>query len=264
MKLSHDSNQMINETANTSRPEPVRPTDEEMRLQALNRSKDKLLSIVGHDLRTSIGGVLSLSDMLEKKLAVGELQEARRLNGLIRRATLDADDLLKDLVAWTRKSRQDTHFHLMSVDLSELVESEVARLGGAAQQKRQRIEIEAHEIGIIRADPNMLRSILRNLLTNALKFSNPGDPITVRVQRRTGYWEFQVCDQGIGMSAEVQELLLKLDERKQRPGTAGETGSGFGLLLCEDFIQRHGGELSWESTPGAGSTFSFSIPELLG
>jgi len=264
MKLSQDSNPNTKRTTSSSNREPVPPTDEEIRLLALNRSKDKLLSIVCHDLRTSIGGVLTLSDMLEKRLAAGKLAGAQRLNGLIRRATLDADDLLKDLVAWTRKSGQNPNFHLRSVDLSELVQSEVLRLATAAQRKRQHIEIEALEIGIIRADPNMLRSILRNLLTNALKFSYPEEQITIRIERCPGYWQFQVCDKGVGMSPEVQDLLLKLDERKQRTGTAGETGSGFGLLLCHDFIHRHGGQLSWESILGQGSTFTFTIPELLG
>lgn len=240
------------------------PTDEEIRLQALNHSKDKLLSIVGHDLRTAIGGVLTISHMLEKRLEAGDLEEAQRMNGLIRRATRDADDLLKDLVAWTRKSGQDQHFRLESIDLSEIIEQEVDRLRSAAQQKKQRIKVVAYDTGIIRADPYMLRSIFRNLLTNAMKFSHQGGVIEVRIYRQPGLWEFQVCDSGLGMSNEVQDLLLKIDDRKQKSGTSGEFGSGFGLLLCEDFIQRHGGHLTWESTLGKGSTFSFTIPELLG
>ena len=240
------------------------PTDEEIRLQALNHSKDKLLSIVGHDLRTAIGGVLTISHMLEKRLEAGDLDEATRMNGLIRRATRDADDLLKDLVTWTRKSGQDQSFRLESIDITELIESEVSRLKSAAQQKKQRIKIDAYDNGIIRADPYMLSSIFRNLLNNAMKFSHQGGVIVVRVYRQPGLWEFQIRDSGIGMSAEVQDRLLKIDDRKQQAGTSGEYGSGFGLLLCEDFIQRHGGHLTWESTPGKGSTFSFTIPELLG
>lgn len=240
------------------------PTDEEIRLQALNHSKDKLLSIVGHDLRTAIGGVLTISHLLEKRLEAGDLDEAMRMNGLIRRATRDADDLLKDLVNWTRKSGKDQSFRLESLDISELIESEVDRLKSAAQHKKQRIKIDAYDTGIIRADPYMLRSIFRNLLTNAMKFSHRSGVILIRIYRQPGLWEFQIRDHGIGMSNDVQNLLLKIDDRKQQAGTAGEFGSGFGLLLCEDFIQRHGGHLTWESTPGKGSTFSFTIPELLG
>lgn len=240
------------------------PTDEEIRLQALNHTKDKLLTIVGHDLRTAIGGVLSISQMLEKRLQAGDVDEAKRLSGLIRRATHDADDLLNDLVAWIRKSGKDLHFRLESVDISDLVEAEIDRLKSAALRKGQSIKLEAHDTGIIRSDPNMLSSILRNLLTNALKFSYRGSEIIVRIYRQPGQWEFQISDSGIGMSNEVQDLLLKIDDRKQKTGTSGETGSGFGLLLCEDFIQRHGGHLTWESAPGKGSTFSFTIPELLG
>lgn len=240
------------------------PTDEEIRLRALNHSKDKLLSIVAHDLRTAIGGVLTISQMLEKRLEAGDVDEAKRLSGLVRRATRDADDLLSDLVAWTHKSGQDIHFRLESVEVLDLVHAEAERLKGAALRKGQDIEVTAYDSGIIRADPYMLSSIIRNLLTNALKFSYRGGKITLRIQRQPGQWEFKVCDNGIGMSPEVQELLLKIDDRKQQAGTSGETGSGFGLLLCDDFIQRHGGHLKWESTPGKGSIFSFTIPELLG
>lgn len=240
------------------------PTDEEIRLQALNHSKDKLLSIVGHDLRTAIGGVLTISHMLEKQIDTGDLDEAKRLNGLIRRATHDANDLLKDLVAWTRKSGQDQNFRLEAIDISELVEAEVERLKTTAQRKGQSIKVEAYDNGIIRADPYMLRSIFRNLLTNALKYSHHGGRVTVRIYRQPGLWEFQVRDNGVGMGREVQDILLKIDDRKQQTGTSGEMGSGFGLLLCEDFIQRHGGHLAWESTLGKGSTFSFTIPELIG
>jgi len=109
-----------------------------------------------------------------------------------------------------------------------------------------------------------LQAIFRNLLTNAIKFSDQGGEIKICIYRQPGLWEFQVKDKGVGMTEEVQSLVLKIDDRKQKSGTSGEMGSGFGLLLCEDFIQRHGGHLTWESALGEGTTFSFTIPELLG
>jgi signal transduction histidine kinase len=240
------------------------PTDEEIRLQALNHSKDKLLSIVGHDLRSAIGSVLGIVRMLDKRLEENDIEEAKRLSGLIYKASHDAEDLLKDLVAWTRNSGQELEFHLKSIDILELLETEVARLQTTAQQKKLRIKIEANDSGIIRADPFMLQAIFRNLLTNAMKFSHQDGEIKICIYRQPGLWEFQVKDHGIGMSEEVQSMLLKIDDRKQKSGTSGEMGSGFGLLLCEDFIQRHGGHLTWESALNKGSTFSFTIPELLG
>jgi signal transduction histidine kinase len=240
------------------------PTDEEIRLQALNHSKDKLLSIVGHDLRSAIGGVLGIVRMLDKRLEENNIEEAKRLSGLIYKASHDAEDLLKDLVAWTRSSGQELKFRLESIDIIELLETEIARLQTTAQQKKIRIQIDAKHSGTIRADPGMLQAIFRNLLTNAIKFSHEGGEIQVCIYHQLGLWKFQVKDQGIGMSEAVQSRLLKIDDRKQKSGTAGEVGSGLGLLLCEDFIQRHGGHLTWESTLGEGSTFSFTIPELLG
>ncbi len=240
------------------------PTDEEIRLQALNHTKDKLLSIVGHDLRSAIGGVIAIVNMLDKRLDSGDLEDAKRLSGLIRRASHDADDLLSDLVAWTRSSGQELHFRLESMDIVQLIQIEVDRLDSVVRRKNQRIQLEIRESGVIRADRYMLQAVIRNLLTNALKFSHPEGVVTIRLCRQPGLWEFQVCDKGVGMSREVQDLLLKVDDRKRQVGTSGESGSGFGLLLCEEFIQRHGGHLSWESAVGEGSTFSFTIPELLG
>ncbi len=240
------------------------PSDEEIRLRALNHSKDKLLSIVGHDLRSAIGGVLAIARMLDKRLEQNDIEDAKRLNGLIRKATHDANDLLSDLVAWTRHSGQELKFHLESIDILQLLDTELNRLRTSANQKNQRLKVNAYDSGMIRADPYMLQAIFRNLLTNAIKFSHQGGEIHICIYRQPGLWEFQIKDQGVGMSEEVQSLLLKIDDRKQKSGTSGETGSGFGLMLCDDFIQRHGGHLTWESALDIGSTFSFTIPELLG
>ncbi len=240
------------------------PTDEEIRLQALNHTKDKLLSILGHDLRSAIGGVSSLVGMLEKRLEAGDLVEAKRLCGLLHRSSSDADELLTDLVTWTRSQGQGIQFRLEAMDVVELVKVEVDRMMTTAQRKEVSMRIEEHHAGIIRADRYMLQAVFRNLLTNALKFSHRGGEVVVRIRRQPGLWQFEISDNGIGMSPEVQELLLKVDNRKQKVGTSGEAGSGFGLLLCEEFVQRHGGHLSWESALGKGSTFIFTIPELLG
>lgn len=240
------------------------PSDEEIRLRALNHTKDRLMSIVGHDLRTAIGGVLSLTTMLDKRIAEGDLEDAQRLNGLMRRTALDADDLLKDLVSWARTTHQEHEFQLESIEVGATISTEIERLKGLAMQKNQEIFLNVSDGGMIRADPYMLSSILRNLISNALKFSYVEGIVEVKAERKSGYWLFSIADTGIGMPEHIQELLLKIDERKRQTGTSGEKGSGFGLLLCEDFIARHGGKLTWTSSPGEGSTFSFTIPELIG
>lgn len=239
-------------------------SEAELRLQALNLSKDKLLSVVGHDLRSTIGGVTTLVHMLERKLDAGETTEVRRLSGLIRRAALDADELLTDLVDWTRSQGQDIPFRIAELDLSHLLRAEIERLRPSAEGKGLSFRMEAPDTARARADRNMLQAIVRNLLSNALKFSHPDGEVGVAVTRRPGEWLVEVSDSGVGMAPELQERILKIDSRKQRAGTAGETGSGFGLLLCEDFVQRHGGRLYWASSPGEGSTFGFTLPELVG
>ena len=119
----------------------VAPTDAEIRLQALNHTKDKLMSIVGHDLRTAIGGVVSLVDMMDRCLEANNLDEAKRLNGLIRRASCDADDLLNDLVTWTRSHGQNIEFRLEFLDVVELIETETARMRVPSLRKNQTIRV---------------------------------------------------------------------------------------------------------------------------
>ncbi len=152
--------------------------------------------------------------MLDKRLEAGDLEEAKRLSGLICRASHDADDLLSDLVAWTRSYGQNVSFRLESMDIVELMETEVSRLKSVAQRKNIRVRLEPYDTGLIRADRYMLQGIFQNLITNALKFSHEGGEVCIRVYRQPGLWEFQVCDKGMGMSAEVQERLLKIDSRK--------------------------------------------------
>ena len=240
------------------------PSDEEIRLRALKQTKDRLMSIVGHYLRTAVGGVRSLTSMLERRLEKGDIEDAQRLSGLLRRSALDADDLLKDLPPSARSTHEEHHFKLESLDLQGVIQAEADRLQSTAMQKNQQIILDTKDSGMVRADPFMLSAILRNLIGNALKFFYAGGKITIRTKREPGHWLINVSDRGIGMSEEIQALLLKIDKRKQQTGPKGEKGSGFGLLRCEDFVARHSGHLTWVSSPGEGSTFSFTIPELFG
>jgi len=240
------------------------PSDEEIRLRELNHSKDKLLSIVSHDLRSAVGCVGSLIEMLEEQLQAGNVDDAMRIAGLMRRSARDADEILDDLASWSRDQGTGIAFHLETLEIGPLIESEIERLRPVAARKEIRLEYVAPEATPLRGDAYLLRIILRNLLSNAIKYSPTGEAVRVEAERLPGEWRFRVTDRGMGMSAQVQELLLKIDNRKRVPGTAGEAGAGFGLLLCEEYVQRHGGRFFWESEPNRGSTFTFTIPDLIG
>lgn len=240
------------------------PSDEEIRLRELNHSKDKLLAIVSHDLRSAVGCIGSLIEMLEEQLQAGKIEDAMRIASLMRRSSRDADEILDDLASWTREQGMGMAFHLETVEIGPLIESEIERLRPVAGRKEIRLEYAAPLAAELRGDPYLLRVILRNLLSNAIKYSPTGETVRVEADRLAGEWRFRVIDHGIGMSAQVQDLLFKIDNRKRIPGTAGEPGAGFGLLLCEEYVQRHGGRLTWESEPNRGSTFAFTIPDLIG
>ncbi len=240
------------------------PSDEEIHLRELNHTKDRLLGLVTHDLRSAVGCFGSLIEMLEEQLERGDCGEAARITGIMRRSAGDADEILNDLVTWMRGQGQENAFHLEPIQIRSLVEGEMQRLAPVAARKDIRMECEAESGVELRGDGYMLRVVLRNLLSNAIKYSHPGGTVCVAVDRLEREWRVRVIDQGIGMSAKVQERLLKVDHLKKIPGTAGESGSGMGLLLCEEYVQRHGGRISWESEPNRGSTFTVLIPDLLG
>ncbi len=229
-------------------------------LGELNATKDKLFSIIAHDLRNPFNAIISLSDFIEEHIRKGENEEALRMLELLQKSSQSTYNLLQNLLEWSMLKREAMQCNPTELELLPLVEDEVNTFRNIAQQKDIVVEINIPAGLMVHADGNMLKTVLRNLCGNALKYTHPGGKISISACRKGSVITIAVQDSGIGMTPEEIEKLFLLQSGSSKPGTRQEKGSGLGLMLCSEFIHLHNGTIRVESTPGEGSTFIVSIP----
>lgn len=231
-------------------------------LQASNEQKNKLLSIIGHDLRNPISGSLQLLELTLMDYESSSTAEIHAYLQKMQQELRNANALLEDLLTWAKTQFNAFNFNpVFTKDLSGLIRNCMDRILPMAQNKGVILQLELEDSVSIVADVGMLETILRNLVTNAIKFTRKGDTIEVCTFRIDNAVQFSVKDSGIGIPAETLEQLFKKNVNYTTYGTSGEKGTGLGLSICYDFVARHGGELWAESIVGEGSTFHFLIPQ---
>jgi signal transduction histidine kinase len=237
-------------------------------LSRLNQQKDRFLSLISHDVRgplNSIHGVLLL--VQAKALPADQVQMLLgKLAGEVQHTSLLLDNLLK----WTASQMHGMHVQPTRVDLRRLALENVALYEHWAERKTVALQCTLPDPLLVTADEEMARTVVRNLLNNAIKFTHPGGTVTLRAERRffgaaaeghpAGAWvQFTVQDTGVGMAPEIVVRLFS-GAACSTPGTTGEVGTGIGLRMCHDFIEQHGGRLWVESCPGCGTRFHFTLP----
>ncbi|QDA59101.1 ATP-binding protein [Hymenobacter jejuensis] len=226
-------------------------------LDRINRTKDTLFSVISHDLRTPLSSLYSLLALINMGTVPTERMQAhtdrltRMLDGTLR--------LLDNLLNWSASQMQGEGARSERLRLDALIEETQAFLLGDADRKNILLINEVREPSVVRADLNMTRLILRNLLSNAIKFTPEGGTVTVSAVRRSAMWEIAVTDTGVGIPVADQEKIFGADEPHSTLGTDKEKGTGLGLRLCKDFVERNGGELTFSSRVGWGSTFRFTL-----
>ncbi|MBN1598074.1 MAG: HAMP domain-containing histidine kinase [Bacteroidales bacterium] len=230
-------------------------------LSKLNATKDKLFSILAHDLKNPFNTILGFSELLLIKIRNYPLEKIEYQVKLIRNSTKYAYNLLENLLQWSRSQRGIISFEPEIIRISEYVDNELKSLRQQAISKEITIEEKTeNDEKIIEADPNMISIVVRNLISNAIKFSHKGSKIDIKLQFTDDAFIFSVKDRGTGMTEEKKNQLFKVIENISTSGTDGEKGTGLGLLVCADFIEKHKGNIVVESEENVGSTFSFSIP----
>lgn len=230
-------------------------------LKELNSTKDKLFSIIAHDLRNPFQALTGFSSMIlrrGKNLAPQKIQEYTQA---IHEAADAGYKLLENLLYWARSQTGKIEQRPKCLNLIELAEEAVDLLRTNSQRKNITIKIDIADATIIFADENMIKTILRNLISNAIKFTPKGGNINVWSEEQENATHIHVKDDGIGISPENLKKLFRIDINFTQKGTDQERGTGLGLILCQDFVQRHGGEIWVTSREGAGSQFSFSLPK---
>lgn len=226
-------------------------------LEELNKLKDKLLSVISHDFRgplNSLRGALAL--FVSGSIS---MEEMKVLGGGLVEKLDNTYNLLENLLSWAKSQMQGTKVYMKSVSLDAITEDCIHLLEPLAEKKLVRIFNNIREPIVVYADNEMVKLVLRNLVSNAIKFTLAGDEINIDSMVEEDFVTISVKDNGIGISNENQDKLFKL-MNFSTSGTSNETGMGLGLLLCKDFVEKQGGRIWFESEYGKGSTFYFTLP----
>ena len=228
-------------------------------LHQLNLTKDKFFSIITHDLRNPFGIIINISELLLNKEYVKGDPETERFLSLLKDAADKSYKLIENLIEWSNVQTGQILFQPVEVDLHDITEENIHLLRAGAGAKNIEIKNNIPPSFSLTADKNMLALIIRNLLTNALKYSFEGGLIEVHARKKGDKTEVVVEDNGKGIPADNLEQLFRIDKKTSEKGTYNEKGTGLGLALCKEFIKKHNGKIRVESEEGKGSRFIFEI-----
>jgi PAS domain S-box-containing protein len=229
-------------------------------LHKLLLNNDMLLSIIAHDLRSPFNGIIGFSNVLVEEINDLKPEEIKEYSQIINESARNTLTLLDNLLVWARTKAGLVGFNRERLELTSILKeiTNVLKLNAAIKN------ISLNHLSIdgimVFADRNMLETIIRNLISNAIKFTNPGGRIDINAVQNADYVEVSIADNGVGMSEETCKKLFLVSTNMTSKGTVGEKGSGLGLLLCKEFVDKHGGKIWAESHEGLGSTFHFTIP----
>ena len=234
-------------------------------LKELNATKDKFFSIIAHDLKTPFNSMLGFSKLLINNFGKYDLKKQKQFLGILNQNIQNTYKLLENLLVWSRSQRGKIDFNPENENLYLLAAQTIDILNQTAINKSIIIKNKIPENTIVKADKDMLATVLRNLLSNAIKFTSKGGMVEIGCRHvetygRTSLQEIYVKDNGVGIPKENLAQIFNTSENVSTNGTDGETGTGLGLILCKEFVEKHGGEIWVESEIGKGSEFIFTIP----
>ena len=223
--------------------------------------RDKLYSVIAHDLRSPMSSIKMVLNMLVGALSPDTIgADMHNMLSMVNNQSEEVFALLDNLLKWTKSQVGRLNVVSQNFRIDELLRSDIEVLYMVAEVKNIKIEISECDPLSVYADIDMYKTVLRNFLSNAIKFSNSGDVIKVSVKQKDDFALISVKDSGCGISPEDQGRLFHTATHFSKYGTNNEEGSGLGLLLCQDFVHKNGGEVFLESVLGEGSTFSFTLP----
>lgn len=231
-----------------------------MKLAELNAEKDKFFSIVSHDLRSPLHGLLGVSKELYSRIDSYSRDEIRHFSFEIRNTLEKVYKWLDSLLQWSRLQSGRISYRPAVIALKDAVDSTLDLLSASLLQKRIEVINEVDGALKVYADRNMLEIILQNIVSNAVKFTYPDGRIKIKASEIKGEVKVSVIDNGIGISGEDIEKLFRIDIPFTTNGTLNEQGTGLGLILCRDMVRMHGGKIWAESRLGNGSSFHFTLP----
>lgn len=231
--------------------------------QKLNTTKDKLFSILAHDLKNPFNTFINISELLILEHANLSEEKKTEMYYLINSSSKTTFTLLENLLNWARSQTGQLKIKIKPTDLYRIGKKNVDLLRLSAENKDIALSFDIKQNLFVNIDEDMIDTVLRNLLNNAIKFTEPGGNVNLIAEEKDSYVVVKVKDTGIGIREEIIPKLYNLSDFHTTPGTEKELGSGLGIIICKEFIERHGSNMEIESEVGIGTTFSFRLKKSL-
>jgi len=232
----------------------------EQNLQEMNKTKDKFFSIIAHDLKTPFSSILGFSELLVEQIHAKNYDDIGKYATIILASSKRMLDLLTNLLDWSRSQTGKMEFNPEYLEINGLIHDVIQITTDLAYGMSIAIEAELKRKTLVLADKNMISAVLRNLITNAVKYTNSGGKVAISAETHPHELVISVADNGVGIDEESIQKLFRIDESYSTNGTQNERGTGLGLILCKEFVEKHGGRIWAESEAGKGSVFRFSLP----
>jgi signal transduction histidine kinase len=233
--------------------------ESQKQLEELNATKDKFFSIVAHDLKNPFTSLLSISELMSKNYDT--LDEEDKISSIesFHRSARRIFTLLENLLTWSRSQTGGIEFKPVEFNISSLAIDCIKLFKLPAQKKGIKLQLETTKNIQAYGDPEMINTVIRNLVHNAIKYSNSGGTVTLDIKLEEGLVKVAVTDEGVGIKEAQLKKIFNLASQSVSVGTGGEKGTGLGLMICKEFVEKNGGKLLVKSSPGEGSTFSFFL-----
>lgn len=266
--ILNNKNEIINIVAikqdiNDRKLAEIELVESRKKLQELNDTKNRLFSIIGHDLRGPIGTLKSFIELIIDQKMYDDTESLKQILQVLFSSTSTTYDLLENLLLWAKSQQNEVVFKPDDINIHDVVEANISLVSGMAKNKEITIHNQIPNEQIICADKNMIMTVIRNLMTNAIKFTGNGKNIYLSLAGDNSVFTVSVKDEGVGIAPENIEKLFNSKETFTTAGTSGEKGTGLGLIICKDFIERHNGTITAESEQGKGTEFKFTIPKVI-
>jgi len=229
-------------------------------LKEVITTKDKFFSIIAHDLKTPFNTLLGFSELLLKEYDNRDPEENKEIITHIFNSAVHGFDLLNNLLEWSRSQTGRIEFEPQDFSLTDLIRQNILSISDAAFKKNIEVQNEITEYILAFGDRRMINTVVRNMISNALKFTEPGGKIVLSYKKESEFIEVTVSDTGVGIKEKNISKLFRLEESISTPGTDKEQGTGLGLILCKEFVEKNKGKIWVESEYGKGSKFKFTIP----